>query len=70
MSQSDQTAPGAATVLSDLVCGLAAEDEGPATIGEMMQALGPRAFGAALFVFAVPNMLPLPPGSAGILGRA
>ena len=68
MTEPNQTAPGAATALSDLVCGLGTEDEGPATVGEMMEALGPRAFGAALFVFALPNMLPLPPGSAGILG--
>ena len=27
-----------------------------------------RAFGAVLFTFAIPNILPLPPGASGVLG--
>lgn len=43
-------------------------DETPITIGEIVQHFGRRAFGALLFIFAIPNTLPLPPGSSSILG--
>jgi hypothetical protein len=38
------------------------------TLGEIVQRFGPRAFGALLFVIAIPNLLPLPPGSTTVLG--
>jgi hypothetical protein len=38
------------------------------TLGEIIHRLGPRSFGALLFFFAIPNVLPLPPGSSTILG--
>jgi hypothetical protein len=38
------------------------------SVGEIIAHFGPRAFGALLFVFALPNLLPLPPGSTTILG--
>ncbi|HEX6860889.1 MAG TPA: exopolysaccharide biosynthesis protein [Caulobacteraceae bacterium] len=38
------------------------------TLGEVTAHFGPRAFGALLFVLAIPNLLPLPPGSTTILG--
>ncbi len=38
------------------------------TIGEIVDLFGRRAFGALLFAFAIPNLLPLPPGSSTILG--
>jgi hypothetical protein len=38
------------------------------TVGEIIGHFGPRAFGALLFVFALPNLLPLPPGSTTVLG--
>lgn len=38
------------------------------TVGEIVDLFGRRAFGALLFAFAVPNVLPLPPGSSTILG--
>jgi hypothetical protein len=38
------------------------------TVGEIVDLFGRRAFGALLFAFAVPNVLPLPPGSTTILG--
>lgn len=34
----------------------------------MAAAFGDRALGALIFVFAVPNLLPLPPGSSALLG--
>lgn len=38
------------------------------TVGDVITHFGPRAFGALLFVFALPNLLPLPPGSTTVLG--
>jgi hypothetical protein len=38
------------------------------TVGEIVAHFGPRAFGALLFVFALPNLLPLPPGGTTVLG--
>jgi len=38
------------------------------SIGEIVDLFGTRAFGALLFIFALPNLLPLPPGSSTILG--
>lgn len=38
------------------------------TLGDIISRLGRRSFGALLFFFAIPNVLPLPPGSSSILG--
>lgn len=38
------------------------------TVGDLLQALGDRAIGALLFIFAVPNVLPVPPGTSSVLG--
>ncbi len=38
------------------------------TVGDITTHFGPRALGALLFVFALPNLLPLPPGSTTLLG--
>jgi hypothetical protein len=38
------------------------------SIGDLLAALGDRALAALLFVFAVPNVLPVPPGTSTILG--
>jgi hypothetical protein len=38
------------------------------TVGDLLQALGDRAIGALLFFFAVPNVLPVPPGTSSVLG--
>ncbi len=37
-------------------------------VGDLLSALGDRALAAMLFVFAVPNVLPVPPGTSAILG--
>lgn len=37
-------------------------------VGEVVDLFGRRAFGALMFVFAIPNLLPLPPGSSTLLG--
>jgi len=38
------------------------------SIGDLLAALGDRALAALLFVFAVPNVLPVPPGTSAVLG--
>lgn len=38
------------------------------TIGTLVDAFGERAFGALMFVFAVPNIVPTPPGTSAVLG--
>lgn len=37
-------------------------------IGDMLDMMRSRAFGALLLIFAFPNILPSPPGLAGVLG--
>lgn len=58
--------PGTAfgVILTDL-----ADDESKdrLSIGDIVAALGDRAFGPLLVVFALPNVLPSPPGTAGIM---
>ena len=38
------------------------------SVGELVDVFGSRAFGALMFIFTVPNLLPLPPGSSTVLG--
>lgn len=45
-----------------------ASDDHALTVGEIVLIFGRRAFGALMFIFAIPNTLPLPPGSSSILG--
>lgn len=59
----DEDVRSLAEILRDLCSG-----EGDITVGEIVEAFGRRAFGALLFVFSVPNLLPLPPGSSTVLG--
>ena len=52
--------------ISQIIRDLAARES--VSIGEIVEVFGTRAFGALLFFFALPNLLPLPPGSSTILG--
>ena len=54
--------------LSQMLKNLCDEPREEVTLGEIVRSFGRRALGALLFVFAVPNLLPLPPGSSTILG--
>jgi len=54
--------------LSRLLKELCEDPEEHITLGQIIQALGRRSFGALLFIFALPNILPLPPGSTTVLG--
>ncbi|MDW6025349.1 exopolysaccharide biosynthesis protein [Mesorhizobium sp. BAC0120] len=38
------------------------------SVGDLLRAMGDRAFGALMLVFALPNVLPTPPGTSAILG--
>lgn len=59
----------APTRLSDLLRGLTA-DEGRErlALSDMIDAVSVRAFGPLLLIFALPNMIPAPPGASAILG--
>jgi hypothetical protein len=52
--------------LSDIVKTM--DTEADTTIGALVDSLGERAFGALMFIFAVPNIIPTPPGTSAILG--
>lgn len=54
--------------LSALLMRLSEHGPQPISIEQILEHFGHRAFGAALFIFAVPNLLPLPPGSSTVLG--
>lgn len=38
------------------------------SVGDLLTAMGDRAFGPLMLIFALPNVLPMPPGASGILG--
>jgi hypothetical protein len=65
----DQTSPEEeAKPLSQLLRELAEPREGVIRVEEIVDRFGRRAFGGVLFAFAIPNLLPLPPGSSTVLG--
>lgn len=53
---------------SEVLRDLAADDRERIAIGDILTAFGDRAFGALMLVFAVPNVLPTPPGTSSVLG--
>ncbi|KQV34646.1 exopolysaccharide biosynthesis protein exod [Rhizobium sp. Root268] len=54
--------------LSDILQRLAAESGPRITLRDLAVAMQDRSFGAFLVVFALPNLIPLPPGATFILG--
>ena len=54
------------TRLSDIVRSIDTTQQ--LTIGALADAFGDRAFGALMFIFAVPNIVPTPPGTSALLG--
>jgi len=63
------TAASPSLALSELLRQVADDATGERiAIGDLLDALGDRAIGALLFVFAVPNILPMPPGTSAVLG--
>ena len=63
-----QGAAAKATLLSMLQALAQDDSRERISIGDLLAALGDRALAALLFVFAVPNVLPVPPGTSTILG--
>lgn len=57
-----------ARALSEVLRDISDDPDEEVTLGEVVERFGPRAFGALLFVLAIPNLLPLPPGSTTVLG--
>lgn len=53
---------------SEVLRELAAGDSPRVSVGAILQAFGDRAFGALLLIFALPNALPMPPGTSAVLG--
>ena len=61
--------PAAKVTLSFMLQALAHDDSRERiSVRDLLAALGDRALAALLFVFAVPNVLPVPPGTSTILG--
>lgn len=61
--------PAGKATLSYMLHALAYDDSRERiSVGDLLAALGDRAVAALLFVFAVPNVLPVPPGTSAILG--
>lgn len=54
--------------LSELLERLARDAGDRVSMGEIATALDDRSFGAFLLVFAIPNLIPLPPGATMVLG--
>lgn len=54
--------------LSDILENLAPGTDGRISLARLDEALADRSFGAFLVVFAIPNLIPLPPGATLILG--
>lgn len=68
MDLPEQKVPEEHLPLSALLLTLADGDPGARRVGDLVDHFGPRAFGAILFVFAIPNLLPVPPGGSMVLG--
>ncbi len=61
--------PAGKPTLSAMLQALAVDDSRDRiAVSDLLAALGDRALAALLFVFAVPNVLPVPPGTSAILG--
>ena len=64
-----QSAPGHGAKLSEILQAIAADASRERISLRDLLAIGrDRAFGALLFIFAVPNVIPTPPGTSAILG--
>ncbi len=55
--------------LSEILSGLAADEGRPRiSVADIFQAMGDRAFGALILIFALPNIVPTPPGTSALTG--
>ncbi|MDO8320804.1 exopolysaccharide biosynthesis protein, partial [Rhodoferax sp.] len=63
------TKPSGGRALSTILWELSADTRRERiAISDLLVALGDRATGALIFIFAFPNVLPTPPGTSTILG--
>jgi hypothetical protein len=61
--------PAPSPAVSELLHALAQQSgRERVSVRDLMDALGDRALGALLFLFAFPNVLPVPPGTSALLG--
>jgi hypothetical protein len=61
--ESEETKP-----ISQLLRELCDQPDQQVSVREIVDKFGRRAFGAVMFVFSAPNLLPLPPGASTVLG--
>ena len=55
--------------LSQILAAIAADESRlRISVGDLFHALGARAFGALMLIFALPNVVPTPPGTSALLG--
>ncbi len=54
--------------LSTILQLMAESSEDRIPIGRLVEAFSDRAFGALMFIFALPNVIPMPPGTSAVLG--
>lgn len=60
---------GSGASLSEILTRIAGDEtRRRISVGDLTEALHDRAIGALIFVFAVPNIIPMPPGASSILG--
>lgn len=62
------TEPAKAASVSQLLELIGARPAKKVSVADILEAFGDRAFGALMFVFAAPLVLPMPPGVSAILG--
>ena len=63
-----ETSTGRPRAFSDVIEMLGGREGERLHLGEMVEAFGDRAFGAVMFLFAIINMLPWPPGGTTLTG--
>lgn len=55
--------------LSEILSGLAVDEGRPrVSVADLFEAMGDRAFGALILIFALPNIVPTPPGTSALTG--
>lgn len=67
-ASADQQKPPPRRGFSDVLRELAASPVERVSVAAILTAFGDRAFGALLLVFALPNAIPMPPGTSAVLG--
>lgn len=65
LTRSGQRHPSLSELLASIVADQTRER---VSIGDLLDTAGDRAFGALLFIFALPNLVPTPPGTSSVLG--